>query len=441
MNSINTNIVEVLQNQSRPSSNNNNTIKTKESKVSDFEKVLKKVSEPVKNKTNSLEDKDFVKEELLEDIEEGKDNGHKDIIAILLNMFSAMENDKNTSINVEGLIENIEGIDNSTLDLLKTLLKNVEDLTELLDNKALIKDNNPLKDILLKLMSVEGEDKDFNLEVNKLIKELTEALPKLEDISKAGIASDNSKVETFKDLNSTLIAAREVKDNTESDKVSVEIKPEDKIVAKEDKIAIENENGKNTSNGDLKKSLSSEEKLLEKLIGEKEDGKLTKVNQFMNAFNNSKISMEEVKNVDKLLINKVTFSEDIVKSIRFMELNNIKDLTVKINPKHLGEVIINLTMEQEAMRAQLKASNKDTVALLNANLKDITEKLNENIKIQQVEVAIYNDDTTYFSSNERENRQGFNGEQSKSKVSAVTEEIELEKETSIIDDSSLNLLI
>jgi len=440
MNNINTNIVEVLQNQSRPSSNNN-TIKAKESKVSDFEKVLKKVSEPSKNKTNSLEDKGFVKKELLEDINEKEDNGRKDIIALLLNMFSAMENDKNININVEGLIENIEGIDNSTLDLVKTLLKNVEDLTELLDNKALIKDNNPLKDILLKLMSVEGEDKDFNLEVNKLIKELTEALPKLEDISKAGIASDNSKVETFKDLNSTLIAAREVKDNTESDKVLVEIKPEDKIVAKEEKIAIENENSKNTSNGDLKKSLSSEEKLLEKLIGEKEDGKLTKINQFMNAFNNSKISLEEVKNVDKLLINKVTFSEDIVKSIRFMELNNIKDLTVKINPKHLGEVIINLTMEQEAMRAQLKASNKDTVALLNANLKDITEKLNENIKIQQVEVAIYNDDTTYFSSNERENRQGFNGEQSKSKVSAVTEEIELETETSIIDDSSLNLLI
>lgn len=440
MNNINTNILEVLQNQSKPSSNNN-TIKPKESKVSDFEKVLKKVSEPSKNKTNSLEDKGFVKEELLEDIEEGKDNGHKDIIALLLNMFSAMENDKNTCINVEGLIENIEGIDNSTLDLVKTLLKNAEDLTELLDNKALIKDNNPLKDMILKLMSVEGEDKDFNLEVNKLIKELTEALPKLEDISKAGIASDNSKVETFKDLNSTLIAARKAKDDTGKDKVSVEIKPEDKIVAKEDKIAIENKNSKNTSNGDLKKSLSSEEKLLEKLIGEKEDGKLTKVNQFMNAFNNSKVSLEEVKNVDKLLINKVTFSEDIVKSIRFMELNNIKDLTVKINPKHLGEVIISLTMEQEAMRAQLKASNKDTVALLNANLKDITEKLNENIKIQQVEVAIYNDDTTYFSSNERENRQGFNEEQSKSKVSAVTEEIELETETSIIDDSSLNLLI
>lgn len=440
MNNINTNILEVLQNQSKPSSNNN-TIKAKESKVSDFEKVLKKVSEPSKNKTNSLEDKGFVKEELLEDIEEGKDNGHKDIIAILLNMLSAMENDENININVEGLIENIEGMDNSTLDLVKTLLKNAEDLTELLDNKALIKDNNPLKDMLLKLMSVEGEDKDFNLEVNKLIKELTEALPKLEDISKAGIANDNSKVETFKDLNSTLIAAREVKDNTGKDKVSVEIKPEDKIVAKEEKIAIENENSKNTSNGDLKKSLSSEEKLLEKLIGEKEDGKLTKVNQFMNAFNNSKISLEEVKNVDKLLINKVTFSEDIVKSIRFMELNNIKDLTVKINPKHLGEVIINLTMEQEAMRAQLKASNKDTVALLNANLKDITEKLNENIKIQQVEVAIYSDDTTYFSGNERENRQGFNGEQSKSKVSSVTEEIELEAEVSIVDDSSLNLLI
>lgn len=436
MNNISGNILEVLQNQNK-TSGYNNSVKTKESKTSEFEKVLQKVSEPVKNKTNSLQDKKTVKEELLEDIEKKEDNGNKDILAILLNMFSAVEKD----INIEGLMENLQAVDNSTLNLLKTLLNNMENLTEGLDKSNLIKDNNSLKDILLKLMSIENGDKTDELDVNKLIKDLIDKLPKLEESFKNEIIKDSSKVESYKELNNSLIARKDTKDSTLKDKVSLEAKPEDKNVVKEEKIVVENENNKNTSKEDFKKNLSSEEKLLEKLIGDKEDGKLTKVNQFMNAFSTSKTSLEGVKNVDNLLINKATFSEDIVKSIRFMELNNIKDLTVKINPKHLGEVIINLTMDQENMRAQLKASNKDTIALLNANLKDITEKLNENIKIQQVEVAIYNDDTTYFSGNERENSQEFNGKQNKSKASSATKEIDLETETSTVDDSSLNLLI
>ncbi|MBD8046435.1 MAG: flagellar hook-length control protein FliK [Clostridium argentinense] len=487
MNSVSSNTLDVLQNQMKTSGYNNSAKSKeskKESKVTKFEKAFQKVSEPLKKKTNSLQDKMVVKEELLKDIDEREDDGLKNILNMILNMLSSIENNENSNAELEGLIENIKNTASSPLDLLKLLIKGEEILSKNFDLKTLVDDNNLfsdnnlanddhlLKDILLKFISEDKSDENSNLNINKLEKTLTEVMAKLEKLYNSGIVNDNSnrellraaydkglteeilskladtskaevtnanlEIEISKELNGKTIGK---KDTIKKEEALLANNTESTFKVKEEKVVIENQNNKNDSNKDLKKNLSSEEKILEKLIGDKEDGKLAKVNQFMNVFNSSKASLEGIKSVDKLLVNKATFSEDIVKSIRFMEVNNIKDLTVKINPKHLGEVIINLTMDQENMKAQLKAVNKDTIALLNANLKDITEKLNENIKIQQVEVSIYNDDTTYFSSNERENSQGFNREQNKSKVVNVSEEAELGKENTAIDDSSLNMLI
>ncbi|GAA0121398.1 flagellar hook-length control protein FliK [Clostridium faecium] len=487
MNSVSSNTLDVLQNQMKTSGYNNSAKSKeskKESKVTKFEKAFQKMSEPLKKKTNSLQDKMVVKEELLKDIDEREDDGLKNILNMILNMLSSIENNENSNAELEGLIENIKNTASSPLDLLKLLIKGEEILSKNFDLKTLVDDNNLfsdnnlanddhlLKDILLKFISEDKSDENSNLNINKLKKTLTEVMAKLEKLYNSGIVNDNSnrellraaydkglteeilskladtskaevtnanlEIEISKELNGKTIGK---KDTIKKEEALLANNTELTFKVKEEKVVIENQNNKNDSNKDLKKNLSSEEKILEKLIGDKEDGKLAKVNQFMNVFNSSKASLEGIKSVDKLLVNKATFSEDIVKSIRFMEVNNIKDLTVKINPKHLGEVIINLTMDQENMKAQLKAVNKDTIALLNANLKDITEKLNENIKIQQVEVSIYNDDTTYFSSNERENSQGFNREQNKSKVVNVSEEAELGKENTAIDDSSLNMLI
>lgn len=487
MNSVSSNTLDVLQNQMKTSGYNNSAKSKeskKESKVTKFEKAFQKVSEPLKKKTNSLQDKMVVKEELLKDIDEREDDGLKNILNMILNMLSSIENNENSNAELEGLIENIKNTASSPLDLLKLLIKGEEILSKNFDLKTLVDDNNLfsdnnlanddhlLKDILLKFISEDKSDENSNLNINKLEKTLTEVMAKLEKLYNSGIVNDNSnrellraaydkglteeilskladtskaevtnanlEIEISKELNGKTIGK---KDTIKKEEALLANNTESTFKVKEEKVVIENQNNKNDSNKDLKKNLSSEEKILEKLIGDKEDGKLAKVNQFMNVFNSSKASLEGIKSVDKLLVNKATFSEDIVKSIRFMQVNNIKDLTVKINPKHLGEVIINLTMDQENMKAQLKAVNKDTIALLNANLKDITEKLNENIKIQQVEVSIYNDDTTYFSSNERENSQGFNREQNKSKVVNVSEEAELGKENTAIDDSSVNMLI
>lgn len=147
------------------------------------------------------------------------------------------------------------------------------------------------------------------------------------------------------------------------------------------------------------KENSSEDKFLKSFVSDDKstkDNQISKVTTFMNQFSKVNLNTEKIK-VENPVINKATFVQDVVKSVKFMETNNIKELTVKINPKELGEVIIKLSMENNIMKANISTANKETYTLLHSSLNDMNNSLNnQDIKIQAFSVNIY-DDTTYFS--------------------------------------------
>ncbi|MBK5240406.1 flagellar hook-length control protein FliK [Clostridium sp.] len=154
-----------------------------------------------------------------------------------------------------------------------------------------------------------------------------------------------------------------------------------------------------------------EEKFLKNLLGgDKDDVKISKAVSFMNQFENVKGLDTSKVQTTNLVIDKNDFTVDVIKSIKFMEVNNMKDLTVKMDPKELGEITIKLTMESGIMKASISALNKDTYNLLNQNFQDIRDSLkNMDIKIQSLDINIY-EDSTFFSkdSNEKNNNGGKN---------------------------------
>ena len=80
-----------------------------------------------------------------------------------------------------------------------------------------------------------------------------------------------------------------------------------------------------------------------------------------------------------------------------MVTNNIKEMTVKINPGQLGEITIKVIEEGGVMKANIKASSKETYTLLSQQLGDIKKHLGEqNIKIQEVNISIYDEDATFY---------------------------------------------
>lgn len=88
-------------------------------------------------------------------------------------------------------------------------------------------------------------------------------------------------------------------------------------------------------------------------------------------------------------------AQDIVKSVKYMQSNDMRELTVKVNPGTLGEITIKLVAQGDSMKANLQVSSKDTYNLINSQ--EIKNALNnENIKIAEVNISLYNEDTTFY---------------------------------------------
>ena len=151
------------------------------------------------------------------------------------------------------------------------------------------------------------------------------------------------------------------------------------------------------------KEVSKDSKFLNSLINDKNDNN-DKINLF--ASRASLIQNQGVTGTERgLTINKATFVNDLIKDVKFMSSNSIKELTVKLNPGSLGEITIKLVQEDGIMKANLKAGSKETTALLSQNLGEIKKQLSDqNIKIADVNIELYQDDTTFFKD------QGFAGQ-------------------------------
>lgn len=203
------------------------------------------------------------------------------------------------------------------------------------------------------------------------------------------------------------------------------------------------ENTGNEKGTESNQLLSKEEALLEKLTktGEGEE-KLTRVNNFISILNNNIDNLNPSKIEEPLVMTKSNINNDVIKALTYMDQNGIKDLTVKIYPRELGQVTISVVMEQGALKAMIKANSKEAVDILAAGLGEINDKISsQNIKIESVNISLYEQDTTYFKDEQRsfsENNNNSNDNEKK-----VQGEIELEEETAsnANPSSTLNILI
>lgn len=194
---------------------------------------------------------------------------------------------------------------------------------------------------------------------------------------------------------------------------------------------------KGSQQGDKK---SSDDSILNKLAEpDKKSNKIDKATNFMTQFINTKASAKIVS-TEKPTIDISNVNADIVKSLKFMQQGDIKNLTVKITPKELGDVIINLTMENGVMKASITASNKEAYNLINSNMTDINAKLqNSNMAVQDLSLNIYNQDTTFFKNGSNEQQQQQANKNTNGKTTGIIETAEAIINQSILN-SNVNIL-
>ena len=365
---------------------------------------------------------------------------------------NATENKDKISENIEEVSKTVEnGTDEEVLEAVMSLLQLLNIKIE--DNTAL-----PIK-VDLSNVAIEPTDNSFLIEnfLNNNNEKIN--LDLSIDINKEFAEDILSKVDNLLSLiedvdgnNITKNQIFEVIGNEITKEVSFE-----EVPVKED-ISNGIEITKMVVNDESLFITKNDDDILSKLLGEEIttsnlDEDTLKLKNNMNNEGNGAffdvISKLENRNVftdkassEPITVAKETASIDIVNNIKYMSRNLIQQLTVKVYPKELGEVTIKLLSEEGIMRADIKATSKETYNLLNSNLEEIKKYLNnENIEIKEVNISLYNEDTTYFSGQGFQEDNSENNERIFSEIDNYTTSSNVDIEEEIeINDSAVNLL-
>lgn len=380
------------------------------------------------NATNDDSTSDKLKEieNEISDIETGKDTPDDNkIAALLLSLQQILNAIVNSNNNNAANMESSNGAGNASTSSIQAQLSDIEKMLGNIINSLNSNENKgtsePLKstntnDFLAQiskaLNSIEAEaqttgdaTKNANsAQANNLQNELEDlknclALTnKLLDVSNSsGKLTDDSMLSKLKsEINSVLNELN--KNNVDSNETVLE----PAMPSTNTNLSADSNSNDSTSTSD------KENDFLNSLVSNSKDSnddnysKVTNmINQFMNNTNtisNKTVATEQVMPQ----VRSTNFAEDIINNVKYMENNNIKDMTVSITPKDLGQVIINVTSENGVLKASITASNKEAYNLLNSNLGDINKNLNnQSVKFNNVEVSVYNGDTTFFKNNEQ----------------------------------------
>lgn len=403
--------------------NNEANLKSKESKnekYKGFNKLVEKFSKEkneldtlksTKNsKRSSLEVKDGKTMEIKDsDREESLKNIHEQLYLLIQDLF------------FEYTTEGLENFSKEGNDLGSSIEKLILNIVEDVDFKKTL-DGINIKDLGLEEINKE--------EFNKTLETFLQSPKGEEEILK--------KIKTtISSLNrEEVLSKEEINLNKDNDEKNIKIIEENIHT----KVETKKENfSKNFSKESFNKEGTSEDKVLENILGNKEDSKVSKAVNFMNQFN--KIANVENLEIENIVINKETLNTDVIKAVKYMELNDMKNLTVKINPKDLGELVIKITMESGKMKANITANNKEAFNLLNANLQDITDKLQRaSIKIENFSLNLY-EDTTFFNKDKDRSQEGFKeNKKNNLKTNLNIENDVIEDKDSLEDLSNISIL-
>lgn len=171
---------------------------------------------------------------------------------------------------------------------------------------------------------------------------------------------------------------------------------------------------------------------------ESSDNSLNILNNISNLERNLKEDISYIKPVE---IRSDYVAKDIGQAIKYLNNNGIEDLTLKINPKELGELTIKLIKSKGENKVVITSVSNETFKLINENIKDIENYLiNLDIKLDQVSVEIKSYGQGDFSGdlNQQFNR---NTSQDEKRNTFIKEEILEEEINKASEETNINLLI
>ncbi|MDV4149701.1 flagellar hook-length control protein FliK [Clostridium sp. AL.422] len=370
------------------------------------------------------------------------------LIEVNFNNFSISPSEKLDSSKSEGLEEvmNLNFQDDSKITLFNEDINVIDQLSDnnvLPDTKELFNSINTL--LVDNLENINSNKSSSDISFNNLETDLLEAVKDLVSILPEKVIKEvenNLDTDISKEIFNSLI----LKIKNENNEIELNDENQDSLIDidtginnnKADVKLIDDFKGNNfIGNNTLKNnSTNKEEEVLLKIIGDDSNQSYANNFNYYDKLNKENPFVEVIK--EPVFINKDNINLDFIKNIKYMVKNSVEELKVKIYPKELGEMTIKLISEEGIMKADIKATSKETYNLLNSNLNEIKKTLeNQNIRIQEVNIGIYNEDTTFFSGRDSSKESFENQKIDKIKTMSIEEE---EKIEALLNESNVNLL-
>ncbi|RDY24535.1 flagellar hook-length control protein FliK [Romboutsia maritimum] len=192
---------------------------------------------------------------------------------------------------------------------------------------------------------------------------------------------------------------------------------------------------------------SSEDKdtdVLESIIDTGENKNLLFVNSNLDTKNVENVVKEGNNDTPVSYIRQEFMEEDILKTVKYLKTNNLEEMKIKITPRELGEMTINLVKDLEHTKILITVSKPEVFDMVNKNIQDITKHLSDlNINVKQVSVDLKSNNEHFFSDNLNQEFNRRNQENSKKRTKNENLGIEdIEEITDIKQEpNNLNILI
>lgn len=335
-----------------------------------------------------------------------------------------------TNISFENLILNC--LDNKANDLEEEILINTDDMnineeeiSKILSllNQIICKNENPtdtknnsLNEVVENLNKSNKTDEKINL-ISYLIKNI-------DDLDSETL---DYKADTF---NYTMKELKSELNKIISNNSSNEEKPLDEL----DIFNI------NKPRVEVKKDTSNKELDMLKDIANNNDFEKINLNINNKLINNTagqphSIGQPSYKNIES------NISYDTIKNIKYMDLNNIQELTINLRPKELGQMNIQLLKENNEMKVILTVHSKEALDLANKNISDIKGHLeNANINIKNIVINMEIENTYTNENFEKSFSNNQNEQDQNNKNNKRSSNIDDEETKEIIKEDNLNLL-
>lgn len=290
---------------------------------------------------------------------------------------------------LQNILDSLKNSENIDAESLSNIKEQLDELTNSINNS-----NFNIEDL-----------KKMSSDINEILQMLepvqnTEELTKITDALKEMQSNLNTKIEETVTQKSEVISELsktnvESSNKTDIHKFSQGNREDVQDTSTSEDVSDSDAGTSSNSNSSSSNANNTEESILNSIINGNNNNNMINRYQTLDTF---EATLNNAK-VQEPVINESSMASDIVSSIRYMDVKGIEELTVKLNPRELGQVVINIIREGDAMKAQIKASSRETYELLMRNSEDLKKYLGEqNLKVQDVEITFTND-TSYSKNN------------------------------------------